>query len=288
MKKITFTKKQKTIGAVFLVVLVLFTAWVLWANTALTVTNVTLTEENLPEVFDGYKIAHISDLHDGEMGKDNIKLLEALKEAQPDIIVLTGDMVDSRRIDVSLTLRFAEGAVEIAPCYYIPGNHESRIPEEYEKLKAGLKSAGVTILENTIAEIKKDGEKITIAGVIDPAFDESADQSVYPDVMRGFLTSLPERDGYAVLLSHRPELFDVYREAGFDLVLTGHAHGGQARLPFFGAVYVPSQGWFPEYTEGVYTEELTDMVISRGIGNSSVPIRFNNRPELIIIELKTK
>lgn len=288
MKKITFTKKQKTFGLIFLLFLVLFTAWVLWANTALTVTKVTLTEENLPEVFDGYKIAHISDLHDGEMGKDNKRLLEALKEAQPDIIVFTGDMVDSRRIDVNLTLRFAEGAVEIAPCYYIPGNHESRIPEDYEKLKAGLKSAGVTILENTANEIEKDGEIITIAGVIDPAFEETVDQSVHPDIMRGFLNSLPETDGYTILLSHRPELFDVYCEAGFDLVLTGHAHGGQARLPFIGAVYVPSQGWFPEYAEGVHSEKTTDMIVSRGIGNSSFPLRFNNRPELIIIELKTK
>ncbi len=288
MKKITFTKKHKIFGGILLLLFCVFAAWVLWANTALTVTNVTVTEENLPDAFDGYKIAHISDLHDAELGKDNSKLLEALKKARPDIIVFTGDMIDSRRTDVELSVSFIKKAAEIAQCYYIPGNHESRIPEDYEKLKSGLKNAGVIILENAVTQIEKNGERIAIAGVTDPAFDTDADQSIYPDLMRGLIASLPERDGYTLLLSHRPELFEVYCEAKFDLVLTGHAHGGQARLPFIGAVYVPSQGWFPEYTEGVYTEDVTDMVVSRGIGNSSFPIRFNNRPELVIIELKTK
>lgn len=286
--KIKLTKKKKITAGVLLLLLGLFIGWVLWANTALEVNTVTITEENLPEAFDGYRIAHISDLHDANIGKDNSKLLNALKESKPDIIVFTGDMIDSNRTDVEHTLRFAEKAAGIATCYYVPGNHESRIPEDYEKLKAGLRGAGVIILENDTAEIQKDGEIIRIAGVMDPAFDAAADLSVYPDLMRSLLSAFPDTDEYTVLLSHRPELFEVYCEESFDLVLTGHAHGGQARLPFIGAVYVPSQGWFPKYTEGVYTEGVTDMVISRGIGNSTIPLRFNNRPELILIELKTK
>lgn len=285
--KIKLTKKKKTLCGIIFILLALFIAWVLWANTALTVTCLTVTEENLPNVFDGYRIAHISDLHDAEIGKDNAKLITALKETEPDIIVMTGDMIDSRRTDAEATLRFASKAAEIAPCYYIPGNHESRVPEEYEELIKGLKSFGITVLENEYADIDIKGESIRIAGVMDPAFDLTADPLKYGDVMGGFLEFLPDDGTYTVLLSHRPELFDVYCEYEVDLVLTGHAHGGQARLPFIGAVYVPSQGWFPEYAEGHHTAGNTDMVISRGIGNSSFPIRFNNRPELILIELNT-
>jgi len=286
--KIKLLKSKKGLTAICIVLaLILFAVWVLWANKAVQLNTVTVVSESLPESFSGYKIAHISDLHNAEIGKDNKKLLALLEESQPDIIVFTGDIIDSYRTDVDTAISFTEKAAEIAPIYFVPGNHESRIPEDYQKLLEGFGKIGVTVLENQTEKIEKDGEYICIAGVKDPAF-EKTNSSSYGRIMSGYLDTLDTDGFFCVLLSHRPELFDIYCEYSVDLVLSGHAHGGQIRLPFIGAVYVPVQGFFPEYTEGLHTDGSTNMVISRGIGNSSVPIRFNNRPEVVLIELKSK
>ncbi len=286
--RIKLSKSKKRIIAICIVlVLILFAIWVLWANKALQLNTITVESENLPEKFSGYKIAQVSDLHNKSFGKDNKKLLALLEEARPDIIVLTGDIIDSYRTDVNVSLEFAEKAAEIAPIYFVPGNHEARIPEDYKKLLEGFEKTGVTILENQTEKIEKDGEYICNAGVKDPAF-EKVDTSAYGEVMKGYLNAIDTEDAFCVLLAHRPELFDIYCKYSVDLVLSGHAHGGQIRIPFIGAVYVPGQGFFPEYTEGLHTEGNTNMVISRGTGNSSVPIRFNNRPEVVLIELKSK
>ena len=284
--KLVNTKKAFWWSAVLLL-LILSAVWVLWANKALQLNTITVESENLPKVFSGYKIAQVSDLHNKSFGKDNKKLLALLEEAHPDIIVLTGDIIDSYRTDVDVSLEFAEKAAEIAPIYFVPGNHESRIPEDYQKLIEGFEQIGVTVLENQTEKIEKDGEYICVAGVKDPAF-EKVDASAYGEIMKGYLNALDTEDAFCVLLAHRPELFDIYCKYSIDLVLSGHAHGGQIRIPFIGAVYVPGQGFFPEYTEGLHTNGSTNMVISRGIGNSSVPIRFNNRPEVVLIELKSK
>lgn len=278
--------KKKIILSCILWATAVFVFWVLWANTALQLTEITLESEKLPQSFNGFRIAHVSDLHNAEMGKDNRNLLEMLKNAQPDIIVITGDIIDSRRTDTDTAIKFVYAAAEIAPCYYVEGNHETRLPEEYEILKNSMEEAGVTVLENESAIIEKDGGYICVAGVKDPT-SVSAVSEEYGNVMREFLQAVPTDDTFCILLAHRPELFDIYCEYGADLVLSGHAHGGQIRLPFIGGIYVPNQGLFPEFTEGLHVKDSTSMVISRGIGNSSFPLRFNNRPEVILITLYT-
>lgn len=259
--------------------------WTLWGNKAVQVTDLPLALDHLPEGFEGFRIAHLSDLHNTEFGEDNENLLGLLREAEPDIIAITGDIVDSRRTDFAVALAFLEEAVKIAPCYYVTGNHEGRL-SNYRELKNDMEALGVAVLENKSAILTAGGDTLTLMGIDDPNL---ANDGLYGEKevvtaarIQGLQT---EETGFSILLSHRPDLFDVYVRSGVDLVLSGHVHGGQFRLPFVGGLYAPSQGFFPEYDAGVFQRENTTMVVSRGLGNSAFPLRFNNRPEIILISL---
>lgn len=280
-------KKLFIIFAVAAALLIALILWIIWGNTALELNTYTISSDELPEAFDGYRIAHVSDLHNAEMGDGNENLLAMLREAEPDMIAITGDLIDSRNTDIAVALNFAEEAIQIAPCYYVTGNHESRVPE-YSELKAGMEAAGVVVLENERVEVERSGNFITLFGVDDPSFNTDYLFGDAATVISTELEELTAEEGkFTVLLSHRPELFDTYVESGVDLVLSGHAHGGQFRLPFVGGLVAPNQGFFPEYDAGLYTEKSTNMIVSRGIGNSIIPFRFNNRPEVILIELES-
>lgn len=283
------TRKKKRVIIVLSVLLTLllaFSAWVIWSNKALELNSHTLKYKDLPDEFDGFRIVQVSDLHNAQMGDNNEKLLEMIEEADPDMIALTGDLIDARNTDVKVALDFAENALKIAPCYFVTGNHEAR-SEEYDKLKKGLLDLGVVVLENAAAEIERDGEKITVIGANDPSSGTDYMYSTEERTMQSFLKDYKDNDGnFTLLLSHRPELFNVYADNNVDLVLSGHAHGGQIRLPFLGGLYAPNQGFMPEYDAGTYSKGDTTMIVSKGIGNSAFPLRFNNRPEVVLIELK--
>lgn len=282
----TVKKKRIIVLVVVAAVLLTLVIWTAWGNTALELNTYTISSERLPEAFDGYRIAHVSDLHNSEMGKDNEKLLDMLREANPDIIAITGDIIDSRNTNIDIALQFTKAAMEIAPCYYVTGNHEARV-SEYDELKTGMEAAGVVVLEDEKTKISLEGGEITLIGVNDPSYQTDYLFGDAETVMLEKLSELhSDEDGFTVLLSHRPELFEVYADNNMDLVLSGHAHGGQFRLPFVGGLVAPNQGLFPKYDAGLYTEENTNMIVSRGIGNSILPFRFNNRPEVILIELK--
>lgn len=262
--------KKKYWRILLLLLMVCAVVWVLWANTAVELNAYIVIEKNLPAGFDGFRIAHISDLHSAGFYMDAVRLLA---DAEPDVICITGDLMDQRDDSVDVALDFAAQAVRIAPCYYITGNHEARLSETlYKQLLEGLDALGVIVLEDSQALLRREEDTIAIAGHFWGNTDKVGEIS-------GF-------DGYRILLSHQPEDMDNYSAAGYDLVLTGHAHGGQFRLPFLGGVYAPGQGFFPRYTSGVYTLEKTDMVVSRGIGNSTIPLRLGNRPEVVLVILE--
>lgn len=258
--------------------------WIAWSNKAIQLNKISI---NAPC---NLKIAHISDFHNAEFKNNNAELVALVKEAQPDIIAITGDLIDSRHTNTEVSVNFVSELVKIAPCYYVAGNHESRMENEYNELKNALTSLGVTILCDERVSYEKDGQIFTIIGIEDPMFvikKDSVKESCR--VIKEKLIPLTENtEGYTILLSHRPEAFEVYVEAGVDLALTGHAHGGQMQIPFIGGLIAPNQGFFPKYSEGVHVESNTNMVISRGIGNSLCPIRVNNRPEIILVELKNQ
>ena len=278
--------KKKTICILSGILLILI-VWTAWENIALELNTYTMSSRGLPDAFDGYRIAQVSDLHNAEFGDGNQRLLDMLREAEPDMIAITGDLIDSRKTNIAVALAFAEEAVRIAPCYYVSGNHEARVPE-YRELKAGLEAAGVTVLDDARVEIEISGKSITIIGVNDPSFlaDYLTSDAAVMDRKLSELSS--EGSSFTILLSHRPELFDTYAAHEMDLVLTGHAHGGQFRLPLIGGLIAPNQGLFPKYDDGLYSEGNTNMIVSRGLGNSVIPFRFNNRPEVVLIELKSQ
>ena len=275
----------KIILPIIVAIILVLVVWIRWGNTALEINEYKIVSNSVPQNFDGFRIAQVSDLHNAEFGEGNSKLLELLSQTEPDIIVLTGDLIDSRNTDIEIALAFAREAMKIAPVYFVSGNHEARV-FEYEDLKMGLSEAGVNVLENQIVEITREGESITLMGIDDPSFQENYLFGDSEGVAKQAIeTLLRVSDGYTVLLSHRPELFELYVETGMDLVFSGHAHGGQFRLPFIGGLVAPNQGFFPKYDAGLFSEENTTMIVSRGVGNSIVPVRFNNRPEIILVTL---
>ncbi len=284
-------KKQNKVLIIIACALVAIMAGVLISgiicNKALELNTYTVKSSDLPQSFEGFRIAHVSDLHNAEFGKNNEKLLKMLEEANPDIIAITGDIVDCHRTDADIALSFAKKAVEIAPCYYVAGNHEARVPEDFHKFLAGFEEVGVTVLRNESLEFIKGEESITILGVDDPDFTELSHFGIQSAIMDKQLSEITSSDTeeFTLLLSHRPELFEVYKENNIDLTLSGHAHGGQFRLPFVGGLYAPHQGLLPEYDSGLYTEDNTNLIVSRGIGNSLFPLRLFNPPEVILAEL---
>lgn len=270
-------KRNLIILSVISALVLSFIIWIVWSNFSLQLSTYTVSSDNLPKAFDGYRIAHVSDLHNAEFGDENEKLLGLLHESDPDIIAITGDIIDSARTDAAVD--FVKEAIKIAPCYYVTGNHEAAVSKEiFEKLEITFTELGVKIMRGSEVVIEKDGEAISLIGIDDPRFEE------FPENIDEISTF----DGFKILLSHRPEYFDKYADWNVDLVLSGHAHGGQFRLPFIGGLVAPGQGLFPKYDAGMFTEDNTTMIVSRGIGNSIIPVRFNNRPELVLVVLESK
>lgn len=275
--------KRRVIILIIAAVLVLaLLIWLLWANSSPAATQVTVASDALPEAFEGFKIAHVSDLHNAVFGRKNEKLLSLIRAAEPDIIAITGDLIDSRHTDIDSALAFVEAAAEIAPVYYVTGNHESRL--DFDEIEPRLIAAGARVLRNEAEDIGRGGERIRLAGIDDPSFIRTGGTA--EERAAAELEQLGDGGGtFTVLLAHRPELVEVYAGYGAGLVLSGHAHGGQVRLPLLGGLYAPGQGLLPEYDSGLYSLGETQMVVSRGLGNSVAPLRVNNRPELVIVTL---
>lgn len=257
--------------------------WLWWGNVTLETTRITVSDEAVPEAFEGFRIAHISDLHNAEFGEGNEKLLALLREESPDIIAITGDLIDRRNTDLDAAVAFIREAVKIAPCYYATGNHESRL-EDPEGFLAQVAAAGAVVLRGDAAELTREGQCIRILGVDDYSFFSGGDGEECVAAMLADLSQV-STDGYDILLYHRPELACRLEGWGIELVLSGHAHGGQVRIPFLGGLIAPDQGWFPKYDAGLYRVAGMDLVVSRGLGNSIIPLRINNRPEVVIVTL---
>jgi uncharacterized protein len=261
----------------FILILMILIAFTLWQNNDLVVTRYAYKNNKIPACFLGYRIVQISDLHNKEFGYKQKRLLDKISSQNPDIIVVTGDVIDSNHTNEDKAMDFINGAVEIAPVYYVNGNHEFWY-EGYEAFEEKMKKSGVIIMNDFVMDIvSESGETIKLIGL--------DDASIYDDTIQELKQGIPENI-FTILLSHQPELFEKYCFNEVDLVFSGHAHGGQFRLPFIGGLYAPNQGFFPEYAGGFYTKERTSMVVSRGLGNSVIPMRIFNRPEIVIVDLE--
>ncbi|WP_042221256.1 metallophosphoesterase [Oceanobacillus manasiensis] len=272
-----------------LIGIVLLIVFFYYQNNSIVISEHTKQSDNLPEVFDGYKIVQLSDLHNKSFGDDQSYLVKKIKNAEPDVIVFTGDLIDSRRYDEKPSLKLMEKLVEIAPVYYVTGNHEWR-SGKFEVLEDKLVKMGVQVMRNTSQEISLGSEKIRLIGVDDPSKNEEyvSDIVTTRDDIERSLEKVDDEDTFQVLLAHRPELLSHYSEYGFDLVFSGHAHGGQFRIPFIGGVIAPHQGLFPKYTSGKHESSSTTMIVNRGLGNSLFPLRVFNRPEIVVVTLNAE
>ena len=280
-------KRKSRAFAIITVLLLAIIIWTGWGNLTIGVTHYCISSDRLPNAFDQYKIAIVSDFHNARFGNDNEPLIELVRKEKPNIIAITGDLVDSSRTDIETAVSMVKRLVEIAPCYYVTGNHEGWLGDRYQELYTALTEAGVYVFHDNVSTLEKDGETIQIAGLNDPDFYDKESPAARSDLSVK-LKSIDLTEDYCILLSHRPESFNAYAHKGIDLVLSGHAHGGQFRLPFIGGLVAPNQGLFPKYDAGLYIEDRTNMIVSRGIGNSIIPVRFNTRPELVIVELNAE
>ena len=268
---------------------IMFTVVTLFQNLNFKIENYKIMDSKLPENFDHFKIVQVSDLHSTFFDSNNKSVLKSIKEQNPDIIAITGDYVDKNTGDITALLEFSAELSKIADCYYITGNHEAQFCESYgyDKYLDKLRNAGFIILENDFVSLKRGNETINIAGLSDPLFREITDKK-YTDPKKLYYDNYSKMglDGYTILLVHRPYEFDTFLKMNVDIVLSGHEHGGQIRLPFIGGLFAPGEGLLPKYEKGAFKKGGTTMIVSSGLGNGEAPIRINNIPEITVIEIE--
>lgn len=266
-------------------------------NTSIKITKYEVKNKNLPESFDKFKIVQLSDIHNDYYGEKLEDLAKKVENEKPDIIAITGDLVDAQRYNAENTLAFIDRIKDISPIYFVYGNHDIGIEGDnyYTRIVEELEERGVKFLNVKSDTIVRGNDSINIVGIQDPStiynierfarLDTS--EEVNEAMIEEVLNNRINKNGFTLMLAHRPEYFDIYKNYDIDLVLTGHAHGGQFRIPFIGGIYAPNQGLFPKYTSGMHTENKTSMIISRGLGNSRLPIRIFNTPEIVSVTLKS-
>ncbi|MGI6401986.1 MAG: metallophosphoesterase [Thermoguttaceae bacterium] len=255
------------------------------ANNALTVSEYDVASGRLPDAFDGYVVVQVSDLHCKEFGPRNDRLIAAIEREKPDLIVVTGDLLDCRHFKLDVIRTLITRLVELAPVYYVVGNHEADLSQEYfDEVVDLVQDSGATALLGEQTRIERGADHIALAGVREPFFTEPYVEKV--DAQLRALTD-DAADEFRILLSHRPEALPLYAKHRFDLVFAGHAHGGQFRIPWLcpNGLNAPGQGWFPKLTAGVHVDGPTTLVISRGLGPSVIPTRLWNRPDLVVCRL---
>lgn len=280
-------RKNTIILIIFIIVSIIF---LYLQNNMIEVTKLKLEFENLPKGFYGYKIVHLSDLQGKTFRQNNIPLISKIKNAKPDLIVISGDLINADYFDEEQIIKLMTNLNEIAPVYYITGNHELA-SRDFPTLSKKLIKKNINFLKNSNVIIKKNGDVINLAGIDDPIDTKIYRNNSNKKTLTKELEKALSKDSiprFTILLSHRPEQFTLYSNYNIDLIFSGHAHGGQIRLPIVGGILSPNQGFFPKYTVGKYSMKNSTMIVSRGLGNGTFPIRLFNRPEIVIVNLYNK
>ena len=285
------TKKRRKIMGWTLIMIVLAVIYYFLPLNWISVTTHVIHLDDLPKEFDGYKIVQLSDLHNQEFGYENERLIERINQIQPDIIVMTGDMLTNTR-EVStngdVLIKLVESLNQQYPIYYVTGEHEEGLyyedrnkyqidgtKEDYEEK---LSQLGVTVLNDEQVTITRQDATINVYGL---------KEHLSGDIQIDKRLGQSNKEEVTILLSHRPTYFDDYTKWGADLIFCGDTHGGMIRLPVIGGI-LSAEGFFPEYDGGLFRKENSVMVVSRGLGNNPIPLRINNRPEIVEVILKSK
>lgn len=289
--KSRISKIFKKLICIFLCLSLILGVYTAIENFTLDIDFYDIADDKIPESFEGYKIAQISDFHNRESKIISDAIINSLKEEKPDVIFLTGDFVDGNKTIPEISYAFLKRLVKIAKCYYVLGNHECNFSifyqKEFDKMLSDYRALGVEILRQDCTKlVSSEKESINLYGIDDPYF-HCANPLDIADATTGLCDELEIKDGYNILLAHHPEQLETYSKYGFDLVFSGHAHGGQ--ITFFGLpLVVPDQDFYPDYIDGLYYSGDTTLVLSRGIGYSTIKARFFAQPNLIYVTLKTK
>lgn len=274
------TKRSWKWRIIRIIIVVLLLLFLYWNNNALSVTQYLYQNPEVPQGFEGYRIVHLSDLHNKVFGGEDEPLLEQIAALDPDLIVLTGDFVDaSNHTNYDKARLFMQQISKIAPSYYVLGNHEQLLPEEeMQQFLADVVSYGVHHVQDEMITISAENrDSLQLIGL--------SNRSLYTTKLKTMMAE-ESKEALYLLLAHEPQLIDHYAETGVDLVFSGHAHGGQFRIPFVNiGIYAPDQGLFPNLVEGMHTVQNTTIVVSRGLGNSAFPFRLFNRPEIVCVTL---
>ena len=288
-------KKRRLFKAILLllaaVIDALLIAETVYSNTHISIDSYECESEKVPQSFDGFKIVQISDYHKHGDGFEQ-KLVEMVSQQQPDIIVLTGDMVDSHLTDINDTMMFFEDISKVAPCYLVWGNHDMRLTDkQMEKLTNCCEDNGIEIVMERAVDIEKGGEHITVAGsygytVPMGEFSQKLTESPFVIWLNHFPEDAEKILGYEA--AYLDENADMVCEPFADLMFCGHAHGGLIRFPFKDGLYAPGQGLFPKYTGGEYYFYRGEMIVSRGMGNSGTSLRLFDDFDLVVCTLRSK
>ena len=254
------------------------------------VSNVEIKSPKLPEVFDGYKILQLSDLHSKSFGNNNEKLIDMIDKESPNIIVMTGDMVTANEKDFTVFYSLVKELTKKYRVYYVYGNHEGELSLKLKsEITAFLKENGVIVLDNDYISIEKNNEKINLYGLCYTqkyySYKGGKKHIITENYIKNKLGTI-DKNKYNILLTHNPLFFDAYSGYGFDLTLSGHVHGGLIRLPFIGGILSPERKFFPQYSAGVYEKGNSKLVVSRGLSRGTKGFRFFNRPDVVSITLK--
>lgn len=290
-------KNKKAATIILLALLTAFAGIFIVSNQVLMITTYNLEYPDLPASFDGLKVAQLSDLHSNRLGADNQRLIRAIDKQSPDVIVMTGDMINSTDKDYDIFISLADNLANEYEVYFVVGNHEQSLKDtELKSLYSELRAVGVYVLDNEKLIIEKGDERINIYGMwFNLRYYSDQTNQYIRDNPENYYFSLDrmnsvlgthEDGGFTILLTHNPTYFDTYSKWGADLTLSGHIHGGMVRIPFLGGIYSPERIFFPEYDAGLFSVKDKKMVVSRGLGNGDLGFRFLNPPELVVITLK--
>jgi uncharacterized protein len=287
MKRKSAKHKSSGVGTLgVLITNIVLIISLLYFSSNIGITHYDVTSNRLPPEFEGYKILQISDFHTGSFNGGTERLIQKVLIEKPDIIVLTGDLIDETAINLSSVNKLISQLVLIAPVYSISGNHDVWY-KDFNGLKEMLKRKGVILLENEKVTLELGNSRINLFGIDDP---DTWDDISSEQFLKQKMSTLRLDTSYNILLFHRANMFETIKGNGYQLVLAGHMHGGQVQIPFIGGLISPQQNrrWFPKYTAGRWEEAGTTMIVSRGLGNNvSVP-RILNPPEVVAVTLKCK
>lgn len=275
--------KRKLVLGLSVVFSALFSGFIYVENNALTKTKLQYKSSKIPNAFENFKIIQVSDLHNKLFGRNQEFLIKTIVEENPDIVVITGDIYYSYKKKISNSMVFLKQISKMYPVYFVTGNHEQR-DKKWDKHKQIIESFGVKMMDNKSERIYKDGEFIQIYGLKDPSFYMRAVRyEVFEQKLQKLKKQLDDKR-LAILLSHRPERFEIYARNDVDLVFCGHAHGGQVRLGNQGIIS-PGEGFLPKYTGGVYEKDESTMILSRGLGRTIFTTRLFNKPDIVSVTL---